>query len=84
MLALEGGYAINRTAECAAACARVLLGEEPPSLPPNRVTPSKACADVIHATLIAQAAFWQSLKPLVDRGAWQDRWGLEYCLLLLC
>ena len=81
VLALEGGYAINRTAECAAACTRVLLGEEPPPLPPNRVTPNKACADVFHATLIAQAAFWQSLKPLVDRGAWQDRWGLEYYLL---
>ncbi len=59
VLALEGGYNVRLTAECASECMRVLLGAPPPMLPADaHAAPRKDAAAVLQAVAAAQAPFW--------------------------
>ncbi len=59
VLALEGGYNVRLTAECATQCMRVLLGAPPPMLPADaHAAPRKDAAAVLQAVAAAQAPYW--------------------------
>lgn len=63
VLALEGGYNLQSTAEGVAACVRALLGGACPSLTPPTV-PSDSALQSISRTLSAQYPHWASLQVL--------------------
>lgn len=59
VLALEGGYNVRLTAECAQQCMRVLLGDHAPLLPcdgPQQLR--KEAISVLHSVAETQAVFW--------------------------
>lgn len=60
VVALEGGYNLDAIANSALAVTRVLLGDDPPKLPPGQVA-STAAADTVARTARTQAAYWRSL-----------------------
>jgi histone deacetylase 6 len=59
VLVLEGGYNLDAISRCAAACLRVLLGENPATRPFD--SPSAAASAVIASVLAAQRPFWPDL-----------------------
>lgn len=59
VLALEGGYNLDAIARSAAACLRVLLGDEPPRLPPEE--PGRTGRAVLDAVIAVQKNFWAGL-----------------------
>ncbi|KAM4737526.1 histone deacetylase 6 isoform 2-T3 [Anableps anableps] len=63
VLALEGGYDLQATAEGAAACIRALLGEACPPLTPPTV-PSDSALESISQTVSALYPHWASLQVL--------------------
>lgn len=60
VLLLEGGYNLKATASATEACLRVLLGEQPPSLPGPRVPSTEGSKAVLEACKV-QSAHWKSL-----------------------
>eukprot|EP00798_Chlamydomonas_sp_ICE-L_P002356 gene2356-8664_t len=66
VLLLEGGYNLRSTAMATEACLRVLLGEQPPSLPGAR-HPSLSGWQSIRSAIEAHAGFWMSLCHAVAR-----------------
>jgi len=61
VLALEGGYDLEAIAASAAACLRVLLGEDPE--PPGGDSPAPDATRVLELVLAAQRPYWGSLQP---------------------
>jgi acetoin utilization deacetylase AcuC-like enzyme len=59
VLTLEGGYSLEAISRSAAACLRVLLGENPAPRPFG--SPSTAVSAVITSVLAAQRPFWPGL-----------------------
>ena len=59
VLALEGGYTLEAISRSAAACLRVLLGEDSP--PTNSGSVSTAASAVIASVVAAQRPFWPVL-----------------------
>jgi histone deacetylase 6 len=59
VLVLEGGYTLDAISRSAAACLRVLLGEDP--APTNLGAPCAAASAVIASVLRAQRPFWPDL-----------------------
>ena len=68
VLALEGGYNVRMTAECATQCMHVLLGAAPPMLPGDaHAAPRKDAAAVLQAVAEAQAPFWYGRRQDIVR-----------------
>ncbi|XP_037553298.1 histone deacetylase 6 [Nematolebias whitei] len=68
VLALEGGYNLQATAEGVAACVRALLGGAcPPLTLPT--APSDSALQSISQTISAQCPYWASLQVLGDPSA---------------
>ncbi|HKD10529.1 MAG TPA: histone deacetylase [Thermoanaerobaculia bacterium] len=59
VLALEGGYRLDAIAQSAAACVKVLQGEEP--LPETLPTPNPLARRAIERTRSLHAPFWEGL-----------------------
>jgi acetoin utilization deacetylase AcuC-like enzyme len=59
VLALEGGYRLDAIAQSAAACVKVLQGEEP--LPETLPTPNPLARRAIERTRNLHAPFWEGL-----------------------
>ncbi len=59
VLALEGGYNLDAISRAAAACLRVLLGEEPPKA--EFGTPAPMASHILEEVLRTQRAFWPGL-----------------------
>lgn len=68
VLALEGGYNLQSTAEGAAACVRALLGGACPPLGPSTAPTDSALAS-ISQTISAQFPHWASLQ-ILEGGPW--------------
>ena len=65
VLALEGGYNVRLTAECAQQCMRVLLGTPPPPLPMEGPTqPRKEAVAVLQAVTQMHAPFWCAMLQI--------------------
>jgi histone deacetylase 6 len=64
VLALEGGYNTDVTAQCATACLKVLLGEDPPVLPGKVASPAtyQAIKQVVHH----HHKYWKSLQIFAE------------------
>ncbi|KJE94768.1 hypothetical protein, variant [Capsaspora owczarzaki ATCC 30864] len=70
ILALEGGYDLNSLSTCATACIRVLLGEQPPPIPPssnqydtrNSNQPSSAAITLLKRVINIQREHWSELR----------------------
>uniref|UniRef100_A0A7N9AZQ8 Protein deacetylase HDAC6 n=1 Tax=Mastacembelus armatus TaxID=205130 RepID=A0A7N9AZQ8_9TELE len=76
VLALEGGYNLQSTAEGAAACVKALLGRVcPPLTPPT--APSDSALQSISQTISALYPHWASLQGSVLR-ATNNEQGLKY------
>lgn len=60
VLALEGGYNLRLTAECAQQCMRVLLGDTAPALPSDGPEQPllKDAVSVLLAVAETQAPYW--------------------------
>ncbi|KAI8059615.1 hypothetical protein BC940DRAFT_313343 [Gongronella butleri] len=59
VMALEGGYDLTATAESAAACMKVLVGEPPAPL--TIATPSQTAVETVKKVKNVQKLFWRSL-----------------------
>lgn len=72
VLALEGGYNLQATAEGAAACVRALLGGAcPPLTPPT--APSDSALQSISQTISSLYPFWAALQILGEGSSSADR-----------
>jgi len=61
VLVLEGGYNLESIAKASAACASVLLGNEPNRL--SSMVPSEVALQTIHIVCQIQSKFWNSIRP---------------------
>jgi len=67
--ALEGGYEVNVTATCAAACVNVLLGAQPSPIVSTSNPSVFAWKDIKNA-MEAQKAYWTSIATLLESKEW--------------
>lgn len=78
VLALEGGYNLKMTAQCATACLRVLMGEPAPALPAEhrsyKTVPKTR--EVLERVIKVQSCHWPCLDPNKFSDAW-DAWELS-------
>ncbi|EGO01316.1 hypothetical protein SERLA73DRAFT_72261 [Serpula lacrymans var. lacrymans S7.3] len=61
IVALEGGYCVDATANSALAVTRVMLGEPPEELPP--MTATEAATETVWQVALEQSKYWKSVKP---------------------
>ncbi|HTD53584.1 MAG TPA: histone deacetylase [Thermoanaerobaculia bacterium] len=61
VLALEGGYNLDAIGRCAAACTRVLLGEDPD--PVARARPRPEAERILDQAIQRHRPFWPGLSP---------------------
>ena len=91
-MALEGGYNVDKTAACAAACVDVLLTARAdanggdtadsgtPAVPSPKTAPSRDAAPAIAAAATALAPHWPgALGPIADAAGFNRAWR-DYCL----
>ncbi|XP_061644669.1 histone deacetylase 6 [Phyllopteryx taeniolatus] len=72
ILALEGGYNLQSTAECSTACVRALLGEACAPMTPS-TAPSDCALKSISETVSALYPYWTSLQVLEGDGLAEGR-----------
>lgn len=85
VMALEGGYNVDMTAACAAACVETLLGADAAApdaaeSAPRAGAPSRDAAPAIAAAATALAPHWPgALGPIADAAGFNRAWR-DYCL----
>ncbi|KAJ7548788.1 hypothetical protein O6H91_07G027000 [Diphasiastrum complanatum] len=72
LVVLEGGYNLRSVSASAAAVLKVLLGENPGSLPEN-VRPTQAGKKAIRDVIAVQSRYWTALKTKLARTQTKER-----------